>query len=58
MAARCPGFTGADIGNVCNEAALIAARKNRDAVEQVIIICPLFVDNNTKKKEDETHQAF
>jgi AFG3 family protein len=26
MAARTPGFTGADIANVCNEAALIAAR--------------------------------
>lgn len=27
-----PGFSGADIANVCNEAALIAARKNSDAV--------------------------
>ncbi len=26
MAAMTPGFTGADIANVCNEAALIAAR--------------------------------
>ena len=26
MAALTPGFTGADIANVCNEAALIAAR--------------------------------
>ena len=26
MAARTPGFTGADVANVCNEAALIAAR--------------------------------
>jgi AFG3 family protein len=27
MAALTPGFTGADIANVCNEAALIAARE-------------------------------
>ena len=26
LAARTPGFTGADVANVCNEAALIAAR--------------------------------
>ena len=26
MAAKTPGFTGADVANVCNEAALIAAR--------------------------------
>jgi cell division protease FtsH len=29
-----PGFSGADIANICNEAALIAARKNRKAVEK------------------------
>ena len=32
LAAQTPGFVGADIMNVCNEAALIAARKNKDAV--------------------------
>lgn len=32
LAKQTPGFSGADIANVCNEAALIAARKNRDAV--------------------------
>lgn len=32
MAALTPGFTGADIANVCNEAALIAARDNRDSI--------------------------
>jgi AFG3 family protein len=26
-----PGFAGADIANICNEAALIAARKNKAA---------------------------
>jgi AFG3 family protein len=33
LAAQTPGFVGADIMNVCNEAALIAARKNKDAVD-------------------------
>ena len=32
MAKQTPGFSGADIANVCNEAALIAARKGRSAV--------------------------
>lgn len=32
LAALTPGFSGADIANVCNEAALIAARFNADAV--------------------------
>lgn len=32
MAAKTPGFTGADIANVCNEAALIAARTLQDDI--------------------------
>jgi cell division protease FtsH len=32
IAARTPGFAGADLANVVNEAALLAARKNHDAV--------------------------
>jgi cell division protease FtsH len=32
LARQTPGFSGADIANVCNEAALIAARHNRAAV--------------------------
>ena len=45
LAEQTPGFAGADIANVCNEAALIAARKNKlgvdmedfqDAVDRVI----------------------
>ena len=32
LAEQTPGFAGADIANVCNEAALIAARKGKDAV--------------------------
>ncbi len=34
LAKQTPGFSGADIANVCNEAALIAARKNKTAVEK------------------------
>jgi cell division protease FtsH len=33
LAEQTPGFAGADIANVCNEAALIAARKNKDSVD-------------------------
>jgi cell division protease FtsH len=32
LSKQTPGFSGADIANVCNEAALIAARKGNDAV--------------------------
>ena len=34
LAKQTPGFSGADIANVCNEAALIAARKNKKAVDK------------------------
>lgn len=33
LASQTPGFVGADIANVCNEAALIAARNNKEYVE-------------------------
>src|SRR6266513_1252257 len=33
IAARTPGFAGADLANIVNEAALLAARKEKDAVE-------------------------
>ena len=35
LAARTPGFTGADLANVVNEAALLAARKEKDAVTMI-----------------------
>ena len=34
LARQTPGFSGADIANVCNEAALIAARKSKKQVEK------------------------
>ncbi len=34
LARQTPGFSGADIANVCNEAALIAARHNKDVVSK------------------------
>lgn len=33
LSAQTPGFAGAEIANVCNEAALIAARQNKEAVD-------------------------
>jgi cell division protease FtsH len=34
LARQTPGFSGADIANACNESALIAARKNKKAVQK------------------------
>lgn len=34
LAKQTPGFSGADIANICNEAALVAARKNKDQIER------------------------
>ncbi|WP_262247506.1 ATP-dependent zinc metalloprotease FtsH [Parapedobacter soli] len=33
LSAQTPGFAGAEIANVCNEAALIAARRNKTAID-------------------------
>ncbi|MCM8795330.1 MAG: ATP-dependent zinc metalloprotease FtsH [Candidatus Omnitrophica bacterium] len=35
LATQTPGFSGADLANLCNEAALLAARHNKDAIEQI-----------------------
>ena len=35
VAAQSPGFSGADLANLCNEAALLAARNAKEAVEEV-----------------------
>lgn len=34
LARQTPGFSGADIANICNEAALIAARKEKKSIEK------------------------
>jgi cell division protease FtsH len=34
LARQTPGFSGADIANVCNESALIAARKNKEIIQK------------------------
>jgi cell division protease FtsH len=34
LARQTPGFSGADIANVCNEAALIAARKGKSSIDK------------------------
>jgi len=35
IASQTPGFSGADIANLCNEAALLAARTNKEAIETI-----------------------
>ncbi len=35
VASQTPGFSGADLANLCNEAALMAARTNKEAVEEI-----------------------
>jgi cell division protease FtsH len=35
LASQTPGFSGADIANLCNEAALLGARTNKDAIEMI-----------------------
>lgn len=35
LASQTPGFAGAELANLCNEAALIAARQNKESVEMI-----------------------
>lgn len=65
LSKQTPGFSGADIANVCNEAALIAARKNRedvtkqdflDAVDR--IIGGLEKKNKIISKEEKRRIAY
>ncbi|MFQ3598650.1 MAG: ATP-dependent zinc metalloprotease FtsH [Chloroherpetonaceae bacterium] len=35
IASQTPGFAGAELANVCNEAALLASRRNKDVIEMI-----------------------
>ncbi|MCS7184076.1 MAG: ATP-dependent zinc metalloprotease FtsH [Patescibacteria group bacterium] len=41
IAERTPGFSGADLANLCNEAAIFAARKNKTQIEQEDLIAAI-----------------
>uniref|UniRef100_A0A2M4BE63 Putative aaa+-type atpase n=1 Tax=Anopheles marajoara TaxID=58244 RepID=A0A2M4BE63_9DIPT len=65
MAALTPGFTGADIANVCNEAALIAARDLNDSIilkhfEQAIerVIAGMEKKTNVLSPEEKRTVAY
>jgi cell division protease FtsH len=65
LARQTPGFSGADIANVCNESALIAARKDKKVVEKQDfldaidrIIGGLEKKNKIIKKEEKRTIAF
>lgn len=65
LAVHTPGFSGADIANVCNEAALIAARKGADYVteqhfEQAIerVIAGLERKSRVLSPEEKTTVAY
>ena len=38
LASLTPGFSGADIANVCNEAAIVAARQDKEVVRDTFIV--------------------
>lgn len=41
IAKQTPGFSGADLANLCNEGALLAARHNKESVEQVDLVASI-----------------
>lgn len=61
IASQTPGFSGADLANLCNEAALLAARNNKDSVEMIdfeksverVIMGPEKKSHIMSKKEKE-----
>jgi len=53
LASQTPGFSGADLANLCNEAALMAARNNKEAVEQ--IDCEKSVERVLMGPEKKSH---
>ena len=65
IASRTPGFVGADLANIVNEAALLAARKNKDFVEMADIeeaidrvIAGLEKKNRLMSKKEKEIVAF
>ncbi len=56
LAEQTPGFAGADIANVCNEAALIAARKGKPAVDMSDFQDAIDRVIGGLEKEEQTHQ--
>ncbi|MFA6060352.1 MAG: ATP-dependent zinc metalloprotease FtsH [Taibaiella sp.] len=58
LAAQTPGFSGADIANICNEAALFAARKKRDKISKEDFIDALdrIVSGLEKKSKIISHE--
>ena len=65
MAALTPGFTGADIANVCNEAALIAARDLNESIglhhfEQAIerVVAGMEKKTNVLQPEEKKTVAY
>jgi cell division protease FtsH len=68
LARQTPGFSGADIANVCNEAALIAARRDKsfvekqdflDAVDRIVggLEKKTKITTNTEKRSIAYHEA-
>ncbi len=61
IASQTPGFSGADLANLCNEAALLAARHGKEAVEEIdldksverVLMGPEKKSNIMSKKEKE-----
>ena len=65
IASRTPGFVGADLANIVNEAALLAARKNKESVEMADIeeaidrvIAGLEKKNRLMSKKEKEIVAF
>jgi cell division protease FtsH len=65
IAAKTPGFVGADLANIANEAALLAARHGKDAVQQEDfdeaierVVAGLEKKNRLMKQEEKERVAY
>jgi cell division protease FtsH len=65
IASRTPGFVGADLANIVNEAALLAARKNKESVEMADleeaidrVVAGLEKKNRVMSKKEKEIVAF